>query len=294
MNDKLKQLCEPFPGSQITTRKTRGHQESWVEQHHLIDRLNSVLGFAGWSWEIIELKQKPVKIGRSGKDGQHAQVHGRLTLHLDRDIVRDGLGEAAMLGVADAAKGANSVAFRHAAKCFTTFLWGGGFTQEEPEPVDDVVLVADYGTAPPAAPAPAQQKQHQPAAQGSSDWGAKLPDEWADCMGKIADKTSYERAAFESHLYCALGSFKGDNGWVLVTNNYPTFKDLAAQKEKWALRVKKSADDVAAQLDRGESVTIEIPQADGSVRKMTMQSKANQSVSAPAPESAEVIDDVPF
>ena len=42
-------LCQPYTAEQITTRSENGRTESWVEQHHLLDRLNG-LGIS-YSWK---------------------------------------------------------------------------------------------------------------------------------------------------------------------------------------------------------------------------------------------------
>ena len=130
----LAQLAQPFPQSQIAHRNIQGREESWVPQHHLMERLNKVLGL-DWDWTILDMKCENTQVGR--REGQRCFVHGRLTIKVgERWIQRDGVGEKDMVGFEGARKAANSVAFRHACKFFTTFLWNGGVESELPSTLE--------------------------------------------------------------------------------------------------------------------------------------------------------------
>ena len=265
MHDKLKKLCEPYQADQITTRNENGRTESWVEQHHLLDRLNECE--IPYSWQIITSEATPVKIGRNQKDGQHAYIHGRLTLHLgDTWMTRDGMGEATMLGYADARKGANSVAFRHAMKFATTFLWRGALPQEEAESGQRV----EADTPPPPAPAAANpdgtENHAASAPEGMPEWAQKLPADWNNLMGRIAEATTLDRASFEGAVFDHISRNEYQGKIYFASSYHKTFKDWAfgtSSKGKPLYKVafhayKNDGLDIAARLESGQSVKLNV------------------------------------
>jgi uncharacterized protein CbrC (UPF0167 family) len=260
--------------------------ESWVEQHHLLDRLNAIFGF-DWTWQIVEQEvDSRVKVGKNKKPGQHAYAKGRLTLHCgERSVMRDGVGEATMVGHQDARKAAASLAFRHAMKFATTFLWKGEIPNEEAEAGSAV-----FADVAPAPQAQAAQNAPQAATEAAPSYAADLPKEWGECMGRICELTGLDRAQFEPHLYKALLVFTGDDGNLVdLTNKWGDFASLCAAKPKWAMRIKKADLEPLIQgLEDGADWTKEMP-VGNEIKTFRLTPKAKTAAPIAA-TTAEAID----
>ena len=281
-NELLSKLCEPFPASQISTRNIHGRDESWVEQHHLMERLNETLGL-DWDWEILSLEVKHVLMGQ--KDGQQAACHGRLTLHLgDRVVTRDGVGEMRMIGE-EARKAAASIAFRHACKFMTTWLWNGEAPESAPsEPV----------YAPPSEPAPQAKAPEKPPQASSGGWEDDVPDNWGNLMGAVAELTGLERSKFESDLVLHGSKFpdKDDPGrWVTPNmSKLSNFNGLAKSHPKWALSTVSSVKEVVNLLKGGLPAKLQVPKWSGdgiTVEEYELSPKSESEEAVPT-EGAEV------
>ena len=258
----LEQLSAPFPPSCITTKTISGRKESWVEQHYLMERLDKVLPMA-WSWTIVSITTEPCFVGK--KDGQRASCHGRLTMWIDdKPITREGVGDKEMFGFEDARKAACSVAFRHACKFFTTFLWKGEAPISAPTPT---VAPTPAPQAQAPAPAPAQPQQ-----QGE-DWMARVPDEWDNLMGAICELTHLTRAEFEQALWlhgCKFEDAKEKGRWVTPnTKTYPAFRAFAIAKPKWALSAVKEAQACRSLLEDNKPFQADVPVWNGQGHTIT-------------------------
>ena len=314
--ETMAKLCEPYRGDQITTRQaTYGGDESWVEQHHIFDRLNE-LGIP-FTWEIRECLSKEVSVGGNQKPGQHAYVKGRLTIYVqDRTLFYDGVGEATMVGDDNARKGAASKSFRHAAKPFTTFLWGGGMVQSEPKEVER--SKPETPAAKPSEPkqAPPQTSSHQVETNKAgipSDAPPKLLEalqEWNQEMGKVGDNCRMERADFETVIWRSITAqeYPENSGkWQSeVSRGYKTFQDFACEKTangfyriRPSFDYKKDAAVIAGRLASGENVELRcLVNKQGDFETIVLETREN-SLRREADEvheniTTEANDDVPF
>lgn len=281
----LTQLCQPFPASQISTRNIHGRDESWVEQHHLMERLNQTVGF-GWNWEILSMDVSGVLMGQ--KDAQQAACHGRLTIRVgDQAIVRDGVGEMQMIGHEGARKAAASVAFRHACKFFTTWLWNG----EAPVSVPSAPV-----SQPTPEPQPAPKADLAAPLTSLDGWEADLPDNWGNLMGAVAELTGKERSEFESDLILHGSKFPDkDDSTRWVTPNMTklvNFNGFAQAHPKWALSAVSSAKEVVNLLKGGLSAKLKVPKWSGKgivVEDYDLEPKAEAAETTPMTD-----EEVPF
>jgi len=114
VND-LGNLTAPFPKEQWSYKKGRGgHNETWVESHWLIDRLNTVVGVGNWDFTIRKVDQEPSKMGSHKATKATAHCTVRVWTN-DSFRNYDGIGSITMMGD-DAVKGAVSVAMRQCCK----------------------------------------------------------------------------------------------------------------------------------------------------------------------------------
>jgi hypothetical protein len=222
------------------------------------------------------------------KDGQRASCHGRLTLWVPCElsetaipIIREGVGDKEMFGFEDARKAACSVAFRHACKFFTTFLWKGEAPISAPTPT--------------VAPAPQAQAPAQPQQQGE-DWMARVPDEWDNLMGAICELTHLERAHFERALWlhgCKFEDEKEKGRWVTPnTKTYPAFREFAIAKPKWALSAVKEAKLCRSLLEDNKPFQADVPEWNGqghTITPFTITPRGAEQSNLDA-----MIDEVPF
>ena len=280
----LTQLCQPFPASQISTRNIHGRDESWVEQHHLMERLNQTVGF-DWDWEILSMDVHPVLMGQ--KDGQQAACHGRLTIRIgDQTIIRDGVGEMKMIGE-EARKAAASIAFRHACKFFTTWLWNG----EAPASVPDAPV-----SQPTPEPQPAPKAAEKPPQAPSGGWEDDLPDNWGNLMGAVSELTGKERSSFESDLILHGAKFPDkDDPDRFVTPNMKklgNFNGFAKAHPKWALSAVSSVKEAVNLLKGGLPAKLKVPKWSGDgivVEEYDLEPKSTESEPSPV-----VDEEVPF
>ena len=47
----LEELLKPFPSEEHSHKSIGNRSEDWVEDHHLIKRLNAIAGPCNWKWE---------------------------------------------------------------------------------------------------------------------------------------------------------------------------------------------------------------------------------------------------
>ena len=220
-----------------------------------MDRLNSVLGPAGWDWEILDLTVENILMGQ--KDGQRASCLGRLTLRIDgQAVIRDGVGEMEMIGHDGARKAACSVSFRHACKFFTTFLWRGEASVSPP-----VASVAPT----PSTPTEPAKTQEKPA----EEWEKGLVEEWDEVMAAIAENTrGLTRGEFETKVLLHGTKFedkKAPGRWVIPNmKEKKNFAGLADSSPKWALGGLKEARVVRDVLKMGKGFTLQVPVWTGS------------------------------
>ena len=305
--EKISQLCEGYDPEQITTKNVHGRNESWVEQHHIFDRINA-LGIP-YTWEISRCEATEVVFGGSGKPAQHAFVQGRLTLKFeDGDLFYDGVGEATMVGFTDARKGAASKAFRHAVKPFTTFLWGGGLPHSEPEEVQRSSAQAPTSTPSPppkGAQYQAPSKQVPSPHADAPHWAAKLPGEWNMLLGRVAEACHLERSEFEGVLLNAASLWKGNNGTIRdAQTQHGSFEGLfnatAADGRPLhgaALNATKKVQEWAYHLEAGHELALTYHAGNNQEATYTIASRhgdpADPRVATPT-STKDVLDDVPF
>ena len=289
----IAQLCAPFPPECITTKTISGRTESWVEQHHLMERLNEVLGM-NWSWTIVSIATEPCFVGK--KDGQRASCHGRLTMWIDdKPITREGVGDKEMYGVEDARKASCSVAFRHACKFFTTFLWKGEAPVSAPtRTVQAVAPAPSHPTDIPSAQAvPSHPARPQP--QQQEEWMERVGEDWNNVLGGICELTHMARGDFEHALWFHGCKFKKDDGnWQLPNTKFtPTFQEFAKARAKWALSAVKEAQMCMSSLQGGKTFELEYPEWNGhghDLKKLLIQPREAQ----PHREAPSFPDEVPF
>jgi|10_taG_2_1085330.scaffolds.fasta_scaffold08060_2 hypothetical protein len=291
--EKINKLCEPYSGDQITTKNVHGRNESWVEQHHIFDRLNSLA--IPYTWEILKDEATEVSVGGGGKPGQHAYAKGRITLKFtDGDLFYEGVGEATMVGFTDARKAAASKAFRHAAKPFTTFLWGGGMVNSEPEEVQRVEIKTPTTTAVQnpegwkvtrTPEASTQSKTDDIFPEYATDKMREAVTEWNQVMGKIGDSTTMPRVDFESAIWRAVTKEEYNGTWQsAVSRGYKTFFDFATGKTangKFlvgpSFYYKNDAKVLAERLESGEDLELVcLTSKSGNTETIVVPNKANQ------------------
>lgn len=122
------QLNEPFPPDVERELKKSGTYLTYIPVSEVITRLNKVLGFDGWSYEII-------KCERDAHDPDFIVAHVRMRVypHNDRfvEIVRDGFGgqkikrtkQGDIVDLGDEFKGAVSDALKKAAQSLGVGLY---------------------------------------------------------------------------------------------------------------------------------------------------------------------------
>ena len=108
-----------FPKDQHSHRIIRGRSEDWVEAHYLIDRLNDVYGL-NWSW-ICEAEGWFPEKEHNGKAVYRYWCRCSLRIYsgeIGESSFREGVGSDSSDDMANAMKGAQSYALRHACKHF--------------------------------------------------------------------------------------------------------------------------------------------------------------------------------
>lgn len=115
------QLNEPFPPDVERELKKGGAYLTYIPVSEVITRLNRVLGFDGWSYEIV-------KCERDALDPDFIVAHVRMTVYPDGDkfvsVVKDGFGgqkikrtkQGDIVDLGDEFKGAVSDALKKAAQ----------------------------------------------------------------------------------------------------------------------------------------------------------------------------------
>lgn len=153
-------LNEPFSPDVERELKKGGTYLTYIPVSEVINRLNKVLGYDGWSYEIV-------KCERDAIDPEFIVAHVRMTVYpqLDRfvSVVRDGFGgqkikrtkNGDIVDLGDEFKGAVSDALKKAAQSFGVGLY---LARTEEAMAHDDVAVAQNNTQPQqSAPAPVEQ-----------------------------------------------------------------------------------------------------------------------------------------
>lgn len=121
-------LNEPFPQEVERQLKKSGTYLTYIPVSEVITRLNKVLGFDGWSYQII-------KCERDALDPDFIVAHVRLDVHPDRDgysmVTKDGFGgqkikrtkNGDIVDLGDEFKGAVSDALKKAAQALGVGLY---------------------------------------------------------------------------------------------------------------------------------------------------------------------------
>lgn len=121
-------LSEQFPKEVERQLKKSGTYLTYIPVSEVINRLNKVLGFDGWSYEII-------KCERDSLDPDFIVAHVRMTIYADTDrftsVVKDGFGgqkikrtkQGEIVDLGDEFKGAVSDALKKAAQALGVGLY---------------------------------------------------------------------------------------------------------------------------------------------------------------------------
>lgn len=155
-------LNEPFSSDVERELKKGGTYLTYIPVSEVINRLNKVLGYDGWSYEIV-------KCERDAIDPEFIVAHVRMTVYpqLDRfvSIIRDGFGgqkikrtkSGDIVDLGDEFKGAVSDALKKAAQSFGVGLYLA--RTEEAMAHDEVAVIQNGVQAQLPAPAPAPVEQ---------------------------------------------------------------------------------------------------------------------------------------
>jgi hypothetical protein len=123
---------------------------------------------------------------------------------------------------------------------------------------------------------------------------ARVPDDWDNLMGAVAELTHLTRADFERPLWFHGCSFKKDDDrWQIPnTKTYPTFREFATARATWAVRAVKEAQACRSLLEDNKPFEVEWPEWNGhghDVKKLVITPRGAEQSNLDA-----MIDEVPF
>jgi len=167
-----------------------------VEGHYVIDRLNQIFGFDGWSVEVLDLTQIHAELAeRPGRQPLWIVVYRatiRLTIHCEPvAIVREDVatGDGQTPGVGDAhdlaVKTAATTALKRAARTLGSQFGNSLYGDHDLRYRDDLYLGAD--PAPPEAPAPSAS--HLPPVPGLAHQRALAAEQLGEGQAESAEPT---------------------------------------------------------------------------------------------------------